>query len=72
LRDCTFDEFWTEFLSAQADYPDWRPGQVAFNILCHVAPDLAERVRGTENDPFNISSRLPAFAAWLKANWETN
>ena len=67
----TFDQYMVERLSAETDYPDWRKGQVAFNVLCSIRPDLAERVRGTHRDPFNLSSRLPDFDAWLQANWET-
>jgi hypothetical protein len=38
-----------------------REGQIAFNRLYVLNPELAEQVRGTEADPFYDDSRLPAF-----------
>ena len=46
-----------------------RRGQRAFNVLRDMRPDLAERVRSTGVDPFYEDSRLPAFLAWVEANW---
>lgn len=43
-----------------------RAGQAAFNVLGLVRPDLAERVRGTELDPFYRDDRLDAFFVWLE------
>jgi hypothetical protein len=34
------------------EYPNWRYGQVLFNALYEVDPDLANEIRGTEIDPF--------------------
>lgn len=31
-----------------------RPGQALFNALCEVRPDIAERIRGTDADPFHV------------------
>lgn len=38
-----------------------RAGQRAFNDLARSDPQTAERIRGTEFDPFYDDTRLPAF-----------
>lgn len=55
----------------QAGLPNWRSGQTHFNVLCDMRPDLSERVRATELDPFHLDSRLPQFLAFLEAEWNT-
>ena len=50
-----------------------RYGQAMFNHLCDVRPDLAERVRGTVNDPFYVERlnhpNWDRFVAYIEANW---
>ena len=50
-----------------------RYGQGMFNHLCEVKPDLAEKVRGTNMDPFYCSSPMEAkfdrFINFIEANW---
>lgn len=52
-----------------------RYGQAMFNHLCTVRPDLSELVRGTEHDPFHVSSlsdpRWDKFVEFIEANWFT-
>lgn len=33
-------------------YPEWRKGQAYFNYLYQLHPDVADKIRGTEFDPF--------------------
>ena len=33
-------------------YPEWRKGQAYFNYLYQLYPDVADKIRGTEFDPF--------------------
>lgn len=47
----------------------WRKGQAAFNYLCSAHPQLAERIRGTEADPFYDDMRLPTFEAVVRSDW---
>lgn len=47
------------------NHPNWRAGQRAFNALYKVSPDLANRIRGTEYDPFNRDERLEAFHEFI-------
>lgn len=46
-----------------------RRGQFAFNHLLEVRPDLAERVRGTEPDPFGLHYLSSAFEEWIISAW---
>lgn len=46
-------------------HPDWREGQLHFNALRRVAPDVAGHVTATDADPFYLDARLPAFWAAL-------
>lgn len=38
-----------------------REGQHAFNLLSAFNPELADKIRGTDVDPYDINSRMPAF-----------
>lgn len=33
-------------------FPSWRKGQAYFNYLYQLHPDVADKIRGTEFDPF--------------------
>jgi hypothetical protein len=50
-----------------------RYGQAMFNHLRQVRPDLAERVRGTDKDPFYVSAltdpRWDRFVAFIENEW---
>jgi hypothetical protein len=48
-------------------YPDQRDGQIAFNALHDIAPDVAEKIRGTDADPFHDDERLDAFWTAVEA-----
>lgn len=45
----------------QLKYPAWRRGQALFNALYEVHPELADRVRMTEADPFFDDAKIEAF-----------
>lgn len=42
-------------------HPDWRAGQALFNALAATAPDLADKIRGTEFDPFYDDAVIDKF-----------
>lgn len=50
-----------------------RYGQAMFNHLLSVRPELAEKVRGTEKDPFYVSQladpRWDKFVSFIEAEW---
>lgn len=43
-----------------------RPGQAVFNALAQVDPEFADRVRGTELDPFHDDTRTAGMLAWWR------
>ena len=46
--------------------PDtWRKGQALFNTLVEIYPEIAETVRGTENDPFHRDERINKFIEFI-------
>jgi hypothetical protein len=53
----------------------WRYGQALFNHLLEVRPELAERVKGTDIDPFYLegpaqdSNKWDRFIEFLESNW---
>lgn len=47
--------------STQAEHPDWRRGQTAFNVVYQYEPNIANRIRATAADPFHNEARLPLF-----------
>ena len=63
-----FNELTVKANEFYREHRDWRLGQCYFNALLEIDPDLAERVRGTECDPFNSTKenkRLEHFLCWL-------
>ena len=59
------------------EHPDgrYRYGQALFNTLLGIRPDLAERVRGTEIDPFHARGgvedpRLYKFGEFVNREWD--
>lgn len=50
-------------------YPSQRKGQAFFNSLCLNRPDLSEKVRATDLDPFYQDQGLHGFLAWVQENW---
>ena len=51
-------------------HPEWRYGQAAFNVLCVMRPELAERIRGTDSDPFyRAPGDLNSFVDFLDMYW---
>jgi hypothetical protein len=67
----TFEEYLDEVERTAVAYPEWRDGQLAFNVLYMVYPQLAEMVRGRidDLDPYYRDENLPRFTDFVKANW---
>jgi hypothetical protein len=66
----TFDEFLATVKQTEADKPHWRRGQTVFNVLYQLRPDLAERIRTTDLDPFYLDNRVPWTLAWIEDEWD--
>ena len=41
------------------EYPNWREGQTFFNALYDLYPEVANKIRGTELDPFHNNHAIP-------------
>lgn len=50
-------------------YPMWRAGQAWFNALHFARPELAERIRATNLDPFHRDDRIRTLQSWLALHW---
>lgn len=56
---------WGEIAAVKEQHPHLRMGQIAYNLLCERRPDLAEKIVGTDIDPFYDSLRLGDFLEWV-------
>lgn len=66
----TFYEFCQITVAERLEqHPAERIGQAAFNALHAIRPDLSERIRGGEADPFHNDQRLTIFYKFLQENW---
>ena len=50
-------------------YPVLRLGQVYFNELVNVAPNLAAKITGTEHDPFYSDEKIIEFVKYVQDNF---
>lgn len=48
----------------------WRLGQTYFNHLYFNRPDIAERIRSTEADPFYSDKRIGVFLDTVAGLWD--
>ena len=57
------DDFKKLVLEIRSDKksPEFRLGQWSFNKLYEIRPDIADEIRGTENDPFYRDEKLGKF-----------
>ena len=46
-----------------------REGQWLFNTLLEAYEKLAEKLRGTEYDPFYVDDRIPKFWEFVRIHW---
>ena len=47
----------------------WRFGQVLFNELLSTRPDIAEKIRATEMDPFYNNGKMDMFLNFVADRW---
>lgn len=70
----TLQEYWAHVKKLQNESRQLRLGQIAFNVLVNCRPDLSEKIRATDLDPFYVydalDSRWEAFVRFLRENWE--
>lgn len=61
--------YWIDVHAEALLWPHRRTGQNAFNVLAYNRPDLADKVRCSEFDPFYQDEHLVDFARFLNENW---
>lgn len=54
------EEYWR-------DRPSMRRGQAYFNYLNTIDPDIANGIRGTDLDPFNVDDRIGEFLTHVES-----
>lgn len=64
-----YQEYLQAVDAAQLAHPEWRWGQVHFNVLQEIDPDLAEEVRGGELDPYHRDDRADWLCAHVSIIW---
>lgn len=70
-------DFWV-MVNSKAGHPAFRTmrfGQIAFNTLSRMRPDLAGMVQNTDRDPYHVENHLHdprflKFCDFLIDNWE--
>lgn len=50
-------------------YPNLRWGQAYFNVLCSHDPELADKIRSTQLDPFYSDKQIPDFLNYIATHW---
>ena len=62
-----YREYRIRVLEMQTKYPEFRIGQCLYNALYDNNPELAEKVNGTELDPFYTKDKqvLTNFISWV-------
>ena len=66
MENAAYKNYWSTVVIYMKNNSELRYGQCLFNVLCHLRPELAEKVRGGSLDPFylNIAETEP-FIEWL-------
>ena len=65
-----FHEYLSEVMLEMDNNPQMREGQVYFNVLYKMKPELANKITGTELDPFYQDEKLGEFLSFICKNWE--
>lgn len=68
----TFDQFIDlyEKEAKNLDNSHFRRGQLLFNILREIRPDLSEKIRSTSLDPFYLDASIPLCWLFIQKNWD--
>jgi hypothetical protein len=71
----SYDDYLESVIISATRYKNWRLGQTMFNVLAELRPDIAERVRATEADPFYADAmqhgyeKVANFLAFVREEW---
>jgi hypothetical protein len=62
--------FWDGYQTYQSEHASQRPGQALFNFLHLRRRDLAEKLRGSQFDPFYNDENIYAAKKFIESNWK--
>ena len=68
----TYDEFHHQVLmihASQENKDDLRLGQIYFNMLCSLRPDISEQIRGSMLDPFFKHRITQVVSDFVRERW---
>lgn len=67
MNSTEFIHYWIRLVEDPSN--DLRKGQLAFNYLTEIKPDLANEIRGTYADPFYDDEKIDFFVSFITDNW---
>ena len=70
MKTYTIEELENFVTESSIEYPNWRKGQLYFNCLYSMDPELANELRGSDKDPFYRDDRIPAFLEIIEQRWD--
>lgn len=71
-----YDDYLEQVVISSVQHTNWRVGQVAFNVLASMRPEIAEAIRGSKVDPFYADNlphgheKVAVFLAHVREEWD--
>lgn len=65
----TFNQYLVHCTIQMSNHKNWRYGQTLYNELYKIKPDLANKIRCTDYDPFYKDSDIPVFLTFIEEHW---
>lgn len=69
-RTPTWSRLLDEIVAQHIAHPEWRYGQLVFNAVHDLRPDIADRLRGGDLDPFYASGKASMFLNAVYDQWD--
>lgn len=67
--ELTWSDLTIAIAQAHNAHPEWRYGQLLFNVVHELRPDISERLRSTSVDPFYDSKLSESFLNEVWSLW---
>lgn len=65
----SYEDFENLVRATHQSKPEWRYGQVYYNLLSYHRPDVASQIQGTLMDPFHKKEVSPYTISFVKSKW---
>jgi len=65
----SYEDFHQLVESTHKTKPEWRYGQVYYNLLSYHRPDIANEIQGTLMDPFHKKEVSQYVINFIKSKW---